>query len=84
MSAQEDHELFSKVAEMLGLDDDEGSSFINSAMTRRGHKAITSWADGEDGGNGGGDFFSGRKREQRKVGQQNSGGGKGWQYSNTG
>jgi hypothetical protein len=83
VSAKEDHDLFSQVAEMLGLDEEEGGNFINSAMQRRGHKAVTSWQDGEGEGGGGGDFFSARKnREQRKVGgQQQSGGGKGWQYS---
>jgi hypothetical protein len=78
VSAQEDHELFSKVAEMLGLDDDETGNFVSSAMTRRGHKAITSWADGEGESGGGGDFFSQKRgqREQRNV----KSGGSDWQY----
>lgn len=82
MSAQEDFDLFGKVAEMLGLDEDESGSFLESAMRRRGHKPKTQWEDGDgNDGNDGGDFFS-----RRNSGNRNSGGNrerkvnKGWQY----
>lgn len=84
MSAQDDFDLFSKVAEMLGLEDDESSNFLTSAMQRRGHKPRVQWDDGDGNDNeSGGDFFSAR----RKSSGGNSGGGnrerkvnKGWQY----
>jgi hypothetical protein len=85
MGAKDDHDLFTNVAEMLGLEDEEADSFISSAMKRRGHKAVTQWADSEgDSGNGGGDFFSQRRQTRNVGGKQGKGNGSDWQYRNTG
>lgn len=79
MSAQEDFTLFSQVAEMLGLENDDHDNFITSAMKRRGHKPKLDWVDGDgDGKDDTGDFFTSKRRTretERKVSKD-----KGWQY----
>ncbi|MGI0133945.1 MAG: hypothetical protein ACREBW_03185 [Candidatus Micrarchaeaceae archaeon] len=80
MAAKDDFDLFSKVAEMLELDESESSNFVKSAMARRGHKPLTTWADAEGSGNSGdgGDFFSSRRQSREvKRGGNKSGD---WQY----
>jgi len=86
MAAKDDFDLFSSVAEMLGLDSEESENFVTSAMRRRGHKPRIDWDDNEEGGGEkGGDFFTRRQRQTRQVGRPSgergrkaSGGG--WQY----
>lgn len=67
MGAEEDFARFSEIAEELGLEEKEFDSFVSSSMKRKGYKPVLSWADPdpENGGQGGGDFFS-----QRREGQQ--------------
>jgi hypothetical protein len=84
MAAKDDFDLFTQVAEMLGLEAEESENFITSAMRRRGHKPLIQWGDNEEAQEKSGDFFS-RKREQRSVGpqrgqQRKTGSGGGWQY----
>jgi hypothetical protein len=85
MGAKDDFDLFKSVSEMLGLDDEETENFVTSAMRRRGHKPRIDWDDSDEGGDkSGGDFFSGRRRETRRVGPRQNDRGraqdKGWQY----
>jgi len=47
MSAQEDATIVGQMIEWLGLEGDEASSFMSEVMSRKGHKAVTSWADGD-------------------------------------
>ena len=72
-------EYLSGVADNLGLEDDERDSFINSSMARKGFKQTASWTEPDEGNKGGGDFFSGGRRESRNPnrprGNRNSGGG---------
>lgn len=85
MSASEDYDYFSGVVEKLGLDEKEGKSFIDSAMSRMGHKARAVWDDADDSdSDGGGDFFSSGKSQRRTGSGGGRGGkssGKGWQYT---
>jgi hypothetical protein len=65
MPAEEDFNRFSQFAEELGLtdDDDEKSrtSFVESAMKRKGYKPVLSWGEPDppenDKGKKSGDFF---------------------------
>jgi hypothetical protein len=50
MAAQEDQGIAAQMAEWLGLEGDEISSFVEAAMKRKGHKPVLSWADNEEGG----------------------------------
>lgn len=78
--AADDYESLAQQADRLGLEDDERERFIDSAMTRYGHKKRTAWDDADEndnGGKGGGDFFSGKRqeREQREVRRGGGNGG---------
>jgi hypothetical protein len=66
MSAEEDYERFKALADELEMEDDAAQKFIDSAMKRKGHKPVTSWADAEpkapEGGEG--DFFGNRRKKE--------------------
>lgn len=82
--AQEDLDELTALVEKLGLDDEEATSFIGSAMKRLGHRPKLSWEDGDDSGNGDGvtDFFARKRkpetRSARPDRQRRS--GSDWQY----
>lgn len=72
MSAQEDFNVLSEFAEWLGLEDeDERDKFFETAMTRKGHKKIASWADAEP---------KDRKSKDGNVLGLKKASGSGWQY----
>ncbi len=82
MSAQDDFLKFSEIAELLGLENEENENFISSAMKRRGHKPVLTWADAEGDGDGdgnSGDFFS-AKRRTRDTSAKKDPRKTGWQY----
>lgn len=81
MSAQEDYDTFSAMAERLQLDEEEAENFIGSAMKRLGYKARQMWEDDDSGGgNSGGDFFSAKRRERRSATPPRRSSGGNWQY----
>ncbi len=68
MSAQEDLQHLTTLANRLELEDEERDKFIGSAMKRLGHKSRDVWEDGDgEGSETGGDFFSTKRREQRPT-----------------
>jgi len=70
MPAKEDYEHLSTLADRLELDDDERDKFINSAMTRLGHKSREVWEEGDgdaESPQSGGDFFTTKRRDQRPT-----------------
>lgn len=84
-NAQEDFDLFSGLAERLGLDENEAESFVGSAMKRLGHRPRLLWEDGDDNNEGGsgGDFFSrisggSQRRESRPTRPNRDRRGSGW------
>ena len=77
MSAEEDHGALTSIIEFLGLEGDEASEFLKVGMTRRGHKPVMSWADGDgkDKSDKGGTVMGIRSGGQKKAA------GAGWQYA---
>lgn len=77
MAAQDDFGILSQFADWAGLAEDEASEFIKEMMSRRGHKPVTSWADGDpkDKGKGSSNVLG-----LKKTGT-GGGSGPGWNYS---
>ncbi len=63
MSAEEDYEHLSALADRLELNDEDRAYFIESGMRRLGYKPRYVWEDREVTE---GDFFSVRRRRQSK------------------
>lgn len=92
MPAEEDYETLQSLAERLKLEDDERERFVSSSMQRLGYKPKTSWdePEGDEDGDKGGDFFSGRRqqRQSRDVRDKGRDGGRdrqrgqAWGYGN--
>ena len=76
MGAKEDHEYWSDATQRLGLDDEDAEKFVSDAMTRHGHKRVTSWEDNPDNGGGGndGDRDTFGKRKKPESGGNGGGG----------
>lgn len=75
-SAQEDQGMLSQVIEFLGLEGEEAEGFMKEGMTRRGHKPMMTWADGD----GKQEKGSGNVLGMKAGGKKAAGGGSGWQY----
>jgi len=76
-SAQEDQGILSQFIEFLGLEGDEAENFMKEGMTRRGHKPVMTWADGDGKREDKGGSVLGMKSASSK---RAAGGGPGWQY----
>lgn len=90
MGAQEDYERFKAFADELVEDEGKREKFVNDAMSRKGHKPVTTWEDAppeNDDGDEELDSFGNRRkqREQRRQEQKPEGpdkkaAGGGWPY----
>ena len=49
MAAADDFNVLRQFSEWMGLEAEETEKFISTMMTRRGHKPVTNWADGDGG-----------------------------------
>jgi len=81
MSAQEDLEKFIDIAKDLGLNQEEGTKFVDEAMQRKGHKRQSSWVDAvEEAADHVSSLFGGNRRETRNVGNNRDNNNSDWQY----
>lgn len=79
-NSQEDFGMLSQFVQWAELSGEEAENFVKEMMTRRGHKPVTSWADGDGDDKGDGKptnvlgiNFGGPKKD--------TGSGSGWQYT---
>ena len=75
--AEQDASVLKQMIDWLGIEGDEAQKFFGEMMSRRGHKMVPSWVDG--------DGSSGSKKEPDNVfgislGGNESNKGPGWQY----
>jgi len=73
--AEQDASVLKQMIDWLGIEGDEAQKFFGEMMSRRGHKMVPSWVDGDGSNN---------KKEPDNVFGINLGGndnkGSGWQY----
>lgn len=69
MSAEDDFNMFSALAERMGLDEEESQNYITEHMKRLGYKMRTAWDEPDNEGNGNSQlsFFKGEKQRERRT-----------------
>jgi hypothetical protein len=86
MAAEDDYNMFTELSKSVCESAEEAERFITHMMTKKGHKPVTTWLDGDEGSSGESkkDWWDAKpegSRETRKVPRREGGGGSaGWQY----
>lgn len=69
MPAEDDFNMFSELAERMGLEDEERENYITQHMKRLGYKMRTAWDEPESGDGNKNElgFFKEKTRERRTI-----------------